>query len=57
VGFDLDERARVAIGQMPADGWQAALDAAGLARDDAQVAELTGLLREGAVSARIVCTR
>jgi hypothetical protein len=47
VGFDLDERARVAIGQMPADGWQAALDAAGLARDDAQVAELTGLLREG----------
>jgi hypothetical protein len=45
VGFDLDERARVAIGQMPATGWQAALDATGSARDDAQIAELTGLLR------------
>jgi hypothetical protein len=48
VGFDLDERARVAIGQMPSAGWEAALDAAGLARDDAQAAELTGLLRESA---------
>lgn len=47
VGFDLDERARVAIGQMPAAGWDPALDAAGDARDDAQVAELTGLLRHG----------
>ncbi|KAA1242586.1 IS1380 family transposase, partial [Mycobacterium simiae] len=47
VGFDLDERARVAIGQMPAQGWEPALDAAGDARDDAQVAELTALLREG----------
>ncbi len=47
VGFDLDERARVAIAQMPAAGWQGALDAAGAAREDAQVAELTGLLREG----------
>jgi hypothetical protein len=47
VGFDLGERARVAIGQMPAAGWDAALDAAGAAREDAQVAELTGLLREG----------
>lgn len=45
VGFDLDERARVAIGQMPDAGWQAALDATGRVRDDAQVAELTGLLR------------
>ena len=25
VGFDLDERARVAIARMPADGWQPAL--------------------------------
>lgn len=48
VGFGLDERARVAIGQMPAAGWQAALDAAGAARDDAEVAELTGLLRHSA---------
>jgi hypothetical protein len=53
VGFDLDERARVAIGQMPAAGWEAALDAAGKARDDAQVAELTGLLREGADGDRL----
>ena len=53
VGFDLDERARVAIGQMPAAGWEAALDPAGKARDDAQVAELTGLLREGADGDRL----
>src|SRR6201997_3948349 len=53
VGFDLDERARVAIGQMPAAGWEAALDAAGMARHDAQVAELTGLLREGADGDRL----
>ncbi len=53
VGFDLDERARVAIGQMPAAGWQPALDAAGCARNDAQVAELTGLLREGADGDRL----
>ena len=53
VGFDLDERARVAIGQMPAAGWESALDAAGKAREDAQVAELTGLLREGADGDRL----
>jgi len=53
VGFDLDERARAAIGQMPAAGWEAALDPAGLARDDAQVAELTGLLRQGADGDRL----
>ena len=46
VGFGLDERVRTAIGQMPAHGWSPALDAAGRAREDAQVAELTGLLRE-----------
>ena len=53
VGFDLDARVRAAIGLMPADGWEAALDAAGKARDDAQVAELTGLLREGADGDRL----
>jgi hypothetical protein len=53
VGFDLDARVRVAIGQMPAAGWEAALDAAGTAREDAQVAELTGLLREGADGDRL----
>ncbi|HZE16931.1 MAG TPA: transposase [Mycobacterium sp.] len=53
VGFDLDERARGAIGQMPAAGWEAALNPAGKARDDAQVAELTGLLRAGADGDRL----
>lgn len=53
IGFDLDERARAAITQMPAAGWEAALDPAGLARDDAQVTELTGLLREGADGDRL----
>lgn len=53
VGFDLDARVRAAIGLMPAAGWEAALDAAGTARDDAQVAELTGLLREGADGDRL----
>lgn len=38
VGFDLDERARVAIGAMLEQGWEAALDATGRARDDAEVA-------------------
>ena len=45
VGFDLDERVRTAIGQTPEQVWEAALDAAGKAREDAQVAEVTGLLR------------
>ena len=53
VGFDLDERARVAIGQMPAAGWEPALDAAGNARDDAQVTELTGLMRHSAGGDRL----
>lgn len=39
VGFDLDERVRTAIGQTPEQVWEAALDAAGKAREDAQVAE------------------
>jgi hypothetical protein len=53
VGFDLNERARCAISQMPDTGWEAALDPAGKARDDAQVAELTGLLRESAGGDRL----
>lgn len=48
VGFDLDARARTAIGKVPATAWQAALDEHGHARDLDQgaVVELTGLLRE-----------
>jgi hypothetical protein len=45
VGFDLDERVRTAIGRFPETGWEDALAADGTARDDAAVAELTGLLR------------
>jgi hypothetical protein len=47
IGFDLDARARTAIGLMPEQGWQAVLDPDGQARDldKAGVAELTGLLR------------
>ena len=47
VGFDLDERARGAIARMPDAGWEAALDPAGLARDDAQVARRRALQPTG----------
>ncbi|HZE15528.1 MAG TPA: transposase, partial [Mycobacterium sp.] len=53
VGFDLNERVRVAIGQLPANTWEPALDPHGSAREDAQVAELTGLLRESAGGDRL----
>jgi hypothetical protein len=45
IGFDLDERARTAIGQLPKTSWEPALNPDGKPRDDAAVAELTGLLR------------
>jgi hypothetical protein len=50
VGFDLDERARTAITQVPEDRWQNVIDHDGTARDldDAGVVELTGLMRESA---------
>jgi hypothetical protein len=48
VGFALGERARAAIGSVPASAWQHVLDGQGRARDvdEAAVVELTGLLRE-----------
>ncbi|MGH3633036.1 MAG: transposase [Mycobacterium sp.] len=46
VGFDLDARVRGAIAALPEPAWEAALDATGAAREDAQVAEVTGLLRD-----------
>jgi hypothetical protein len=48
VGFDLDERARSAIGRVPVRAWQAVSDTEGQARDldNAGVVELTGLLRK-----------
>ncbi|MBV8541664.1 MAG: IS1380 family transposase [Pseudonocardiales bacterium] len=45
VGFDVDERIRAVLSTLPATAWQPALDAAGDPREDAQIAELTGLLR------------
>ncbi|KZS62929.1 hypothetical protein A4G26_28085 [Mycobacterium kansasii] len=53
VGFDLDERVRTAIGQTPAGVWSPALDAVGDPREDAQLAELTGLLRHSAGGDRL----
>lgn len=48
VGFDLDERARTAIGQVPELAWQHVLDHHGSPRDpdNAGIVDLTGLLRE-----------
>jgi hypothetical protein len=46
VGFDLDARVRTAIALLPEHVWSAALDATGMARDDAALAEVTGLLRQ-----------
>jgi hypothetical protein len=45
IGFDLDERNRAAINRLPASIWQPALNPVGQPREDADVAELTGLLR------------
>jgi Transposase DDE domain group 1 len=53
VGFDFDERVRAVTGKVPATAWAPALDAAGNPRDDAQVVELTGLLRHGAGGDRL----
>jgi hypothetical protein len=48
VGLDFDERIRDVLPRLPESAWNAALDADGTARPDAQVAELTGLLRRSA---------
>jgi len=46
VGFDLDKRVRGAIAALPEQAWEPALDHTGAPRQDAQVAEVTGLLRD-----------
>ena len=46
VGFDLDKRVRGAIAALPEQVWEPALDPTGTPREDAQVAEVTGLLRD-----------
>ncbi len=48
VGLDFDERIRSVLPDLPESAWSAALDADGTPRPDAQVAELTGLLRHSA---------
>jgi hypothetical protein len=53
VGFDFDERIRAVLTKLPATAWQSALDAAGNPREDAQVAELTGLLRHSSSGDRL----
>src|SRR5574337_927455 len=46
VGFALDARVRGAPALLPETAWEPALDAAGKPREDAQVVEVTGLLRD-----------
>lgn len=41
VGYEVDERVREALGELPSSAWQSAIDADGKKRDGAQVAELT----------------
>lgn len=68
VGFDLDARARAAIGKVPAPVWEHVIDRDGEPRDldDAGVVELTGLLRASVggdelgnrpADMRVVCRR
>jgi hypothetical protein len=52
-GFDFDERIRAVLPRLPESAWTAALDAGGSPRPDAQVAELTGLLRHSAGGDRL----
>jgi Transposase DDE domain group 1 len=53
VGFDFDERIRAVLPSLPETAWTPALDADGTPRPDAQVAELTGLLRHSAGGDRL----
>ncbi len=48
IGLDFGERIRDVLPKLPESAWVPALDADGKAREDAQVAELTGLLRHSA---------
>ena len=52
-GFDFDERIRAVLPRLPDTAWTPALDADGTPRPDAQVAELTGLLRHSAGGDRL----
>jgi hypothetical protein len=52
-GFDFDERIRAVLPRLPETARTPALDAGGTPRPDAQVAELTGLLRHSAGGDRL----
>jgi DDE family transposase len=52
-GFDFDEGIRAVLPRLPESAWTPALDAGGMARPDAQVAKLTGLLRHSAGGDRL----
>jgi Transposase DDE domain group 1 len=52
-GFDFDERIRAVLPRLPESAWTPALDADGMVRPGAQVAELTGLLRHSAGGDRL----
>ena len=52
-GFGFDERIRAVLPRLPETAWTPALDADGTPRPDAQVAELTGLLRHSAAGDRL----
>jgi hypothetical protein len=47
VGFDVDDRVRSVVGEVPEAAWAAAVRPDGEPRKNGQVAELTGLPREG----------
>lgn len=53
VGFDFDERVGDVLPRLPESAWTPPLDADGAPRPDAQVAELTGLLRHRACGDRL----
>lgn len=53
VGFDFDERIRDVLPRLPETAWTPAIDADGKPGPDAQVAELTGLLRHSAGGDRL----
>jgi hypothetical protein len=52
-GFDFDGRIRDVLSRLPETAWTPAIDADGVPRPDAQVAELTGLLRHSAGGDRL----
>lgn len=59
VGYEVDARVREAIGALPESAWQSAIDGDGVAREGAQVAELTDRvdLSSWPQGTRLICRR